>query len=272
MRHCVGLGIALLLSTGAVAQDTWFVLIDRSEVSYWVLGRLPNDMQESLKPKLQPSAQVEMVDWSAFKADPQRYVAALIVKDEYPNSNLMRGVVALLEKYPRTQFGITWTGGIAITRNDYVHTQRIYKLFREDKDEYERRKVSSDQARDPIHPENHLGPLLATQPAVDGSRLPLVLMEVETVKIRKQVCEARFPAYAQRNEVAYRDSPYASVTSEQLIEAYAEPAQRAGILRGLENDRNSTISNFQKMDAARFEKMCAELPQAIERFVKARTK
>lgn len=163
MRLCIGLLVALFAANGVLAQDAGFVVIDRTRAAYWTIARFPAEARESIESRMPSSGQVDMVDWPAFKAGPQRYLAPLVVKDEYPASNLPTGVAALLEKYPQTPFGITWTGGLAITRNDYTHAERIYKLFHERPDEYERTKVSGDQARDPIHPETHLAPLLARQ-------------------------------------------------------------------------------------------------------------
>lgn len=158
------LGIALLgllLACGAAAQEADFVVVDRGKAAYWVVARFPAASRADLQSKLKPGDPVEFVDWAAFKADPARHAGAVIVKDEYPGEQLLAGIVQLLEKYPRTPFGIAWTGGLAFTRNDYRHTERIYAVFRERPEEYEQSKVSGDRRRDPIHPANHLGPLLA---------------------------------------------------------------------------------------------------------------
>lgn len=273
MRLCMAFGMALLAATGAMAQDTGFVIVDRSRASYWVVGRFPAEDRESIKAKIASGAQMEMIELSEFKANPERHVGPLVVKDEYPGWNLLKGVLAVLERYPRTPFGLTWTGGIALTSTDYQHTERIYQLFRNRPDEYERTKVSNDLRRDPIHPANHLARLLDPQKhAAETGRLTLILMEIESVNIRKQVCNERFPAYRQQNESAYRRFPYSLITSERMIESYAEPNDRIGLLRELARDRSSTTENFQRMDDGKFEKICAEFPQAIEKLVNPKSK
>ena len=159
MRAIVALFIAAFIHANAMADDA--VVIDKSKTSYWVVYRFPGAEAESIRAKIAAEPKIEMVDWSAFKADPQTHAGAVIIKDDYPGSNLLPGVLALLEKYPKTPFGITWTGGIAFTRNDYRHAERIYRLYQERPEEYERSKVSGERSRDPIFPANHLDPLLA---------------------------------------------------------------------------------------------------------------
>lgn len=158
VRHV--LSIVLLLVTGANAQDADFVFLDRSNAAYGMLARLPGETRAAVVAKLPAGAPADLVDWAAFKADPARIVAPLVLKDEYPGANIAAGIVGLLEKYPRTPFGVTWTGGLAVTRNDYQHAERIHRLFRERPEDYEKSKVSGERRRDPIHPDNHLGPLL----------------------------------------------------------------------------------------------------------------
>ena len=159
-----GLGLALLgllLACGAAAQEEDFVVVDRGNPAYWVVARFPASSRGTLQAKLKPGDPVQLVDWPAFRTDPSHHAGGVIVKDEYPEARLLEGIVKLLDKYPQTPFGIAWTGGLAFTRNDYRHTERIYAVFRERPEEYEQSKVSGDRRRDPIHPANHLDPLLA---------------------------------------------------------------------------------------------------------------
>ncbi|MEI7614052.1 MAG: hypothetical protein WCK63_14215 [Betaproteobacteria bacterium] len=264
--------LAVLFSTKTMAQDVDSIVMDRSKEPYWVLVRVPNESLETIKSKIQPGSKVEIVSWSDFKSDPVMYVGSVIVKNEYPDSNLLKGTLALLEKFPRTPFGITWTGGIAFTYNDYRHTERIFKLYSEHPEEYERTKVSSDRRRDPIFPANHLEPLLAQKPAFDHDRLVVILMSNETIKILKQLCDEKFPPYSPQNETAYLKSPYSKIVSERAIEVYGESSKQPGLLKGLEYARNSTAADFQKMDDETLKIKCAEFPQLVEKLVKSLSK
>jgi hypothetical protein len=159
MRTLLALLIAMFMQANAMADDA--VLIDKSQAAYWVVYRFAGAEAEAIRARIAAEPKIAMVAWSAFKVDPQAHAGAVISKDEYPGSNLLPGIVALLEKYPKTPFGITWTGGLAFTRNDYRHAERIYDLYRERPEAYERSKVSGERSRDPVFPANHLDALLA---------------------------------------------------------------------------------------------------------------
>jgi len=163
MRLCVGLIVALFIANGALAQDGSFIVIYRTQASYSNILRFPAEAREPVKAAIQ-GVRAELVDWSVFKSEPQRYLAPLVIKNEYPASDLAKELVALLEGNSGLGFAVTWTGGIAVTREDRLHAERGYALFRQNPDEYERTKVSSDRARDPVHPENRLSQLRPKPP------------------------------------------------------------------------------------------------------------
>lgn len=144
----------LLLAHGALAQDARFVVMYRLHASHWNMVLLPPEARESMKRIVRPG--VDLVDWSAFKSDPQRYLAPLVVKNEYPATNLPKLVVDLLQEYSGIPIAVTWTGGIGISNGDRDHAERIYQLFRANPQEYERTKLSGDKLLDPIHPEHRL--------------------------------------------------------------------------------------------------------------------
>ena len=163
MRLCVGLIVALFIANGALAQDGGFIVIYRTQASYSNILRFPAEARESVKAAIQ-GVRAELVDWSAFKSEPQRYLAPLVIKNEYPASDLAKELLALLEGNSGLGFAVTWTGGIAVTREDRLQAERGYALFRQNPDEYERTKVSSDRARDSVHPENRLSQLQPKPP------------------------------------------------------------------------------------------------------------
>src|SRR5581483_7514530 len=120
--------MVLALARGAPAQDTRFVVLYRLQASHWNMVLLPGQARESMKQFVRPG--VDMVDWPAFKSDPQRYLAPLVVKNEYPATNLPKLVVDLLQEYSGIPIAVTWSGGIAISNADRQHAERIYQLYR----------------------------------------------------------------------------------------------------------------------------------------------
>ncbi len=152
MRARVSLVLALLLARGALAQDDRFVVRYMLQAPYWRMVLVPGAArQEFVQHVVRPG--VDLVDWTAFKSDPQRYLAPLVVKNEYPAVNVPKRVVDLLEQsgFPII---VTWTGGIASSQDDLAHAERIYQLYRTNPQEYERTKLSADALRDPIHPQH----------------------------------------------------------------------------------------------------------------------
>jgi hypothetical protein len=162
MRVLVGLIVALLMAKDALAQDAGFVIIYRLQASHWNIVRIPAESREAMKQALKPGL-VEMVDWPAFKSDPRRYLAPLVIKNEYPASDLPKLVVDVLEE-TGGPIAVTWTGGIAVSNDDRNYAKKIYQLFRENPAEYERTKLSGDEARDPLYPGRRQVRLLAGRP------------------------------------------------------------------------------------------------------------
>src|SRR5262245_49271198 len=139
-RALTGLVVALLMAGAALAQDAGSVIIFRLQASHWNIVRIPANAREAMKQVLKPG-QVDMLDWSAFRSDPRRYLAPLVVKNEYPATDLPRLVVDLLET-SGGPIAVTWTGGIGISNDDRDYVEKLYRLFRDKPDEYERTKVS----------------------------------------------------------------------------------------------------------------------------------
>ncbi len=140
-----------------------FVLVAKQEAAYTVYVGIPKDIaQEDLAEiRVKASAEegMDIISWQDFKQDIDQHVTARIVKDEYEDSQVVKGITELIQKHPGGPFGLTWNGGVAITFNDYQHTEKIYQQYQDNPDEYEQNR-KQDPRGDPIHPQNHFGPLL----------------------------------------------------------------------------------------------------------------
>jgi hypothetical protein len=136
------------------------VLIERTEVGYTVYAFLTKDMLGKIKAELSNAAKgIDLIAWETFVEKGDKYIKSQIVKDEYPESGKVAGIVELLRKFPGTPIGLTWNGGIAITRIDYEHAKRTYEQYKTDPVSYERNR-NRDPRADPVNPKGHLGPLL----------------------------------------------------------------------------------------------------------------
>jgi len=152
------LSLTLTCSPAAYSQDR--VLIDGTDQAYTVFAAIPSEKVGQVEAKLASAPkEVALVEWSQFADAASQYVGARIVRNDYPQSRTVEGVVALLRKYPGTPIGLTWNGGIAITYNDYQYAKRTYEQYKADPTAYERNRIDAPRP-DPIRPEVHLAPLL----------------------------------------------------------------------------------------------------------------
>ena len=153
-----------------------FVIISRENPAYTVfsvIAKMPPDPKkralfEKLIDKVQ-GPKVEIVDWSQFIQNADGYVIGALIKNDYPSVKLTQGFVELLkltkEEGEKGQggighpWGVTWNGGVALTRMDYNHAKNIFAVYSKNPLEYERAKIT-DRRKDPIHPNNHFLPLL----------------------------------------------------------------------------------------------------------------
>lgn len=129
-------------------HTTYFVALPKS---------LTAEQLQNLNRALAERKGAFMVSWDEFKADPKRYVQQFIRRNDYPEVDVVNGMTRLIERYAGTEFGLTWNGGLAVTQNDYKHASQTYRLFLKDSDLPKR----PEQRADPVHPSNHLEPLLA---------------------------------------------------------------------------------------------------------------
>lgn len=118
---------------------------------------LPADQFQKLKESLNERKGAYLVPWQEFSRDPPRHVRQFIRRNDYPEVDVVGGLARLLERYDGSPFGLTWNGGLALTQNDYRHAARTYAAHIQDPSSFQR----LDRKADPVHPANHLDPLLA---------------------------------------------------------------------------------------------------------------
>lgn len=96
-------------------------------------------------------AGVSLVSWAQFRANPENYITAGIVKNEYPGQLTAVGILAMLKAHPGRPIAITWNGGIATTFFDFQHAVETYEDYLEDAVGYENRR-NQGTADDPLNP------------------------------------------------------------------------------------------------------------------------
>jgi len=133
------------------AAEPTHVVVDPSDQHTTTFVGIPKALPDAefakLKESLTQRKGAYLVTWAEFKQAPQKHVAVFIRRNDYPEVDVVTGLTHLLERYDGNPFGLTWNGGLAITQNDYAHSARTFLVY-------------SDPRRDPVHPRNHLDPLL----------------------------------------------------------------------------------------------------------------
>lgn len=160
-KHVLLMALTYVLvgCTGAKAtiSGASFVLVDQNDPAYIVFAGIPKDTDErkleEIRSKISGHEKVSMVSWDQFTASVDRYVQSAVLINDYPNFQIVNGLICLLERTPGTPWGLTWNGGIALTRNDYEHAKRQYNSYKANPDEY---KAISDPRMDPVNPGGHL--------------------------------------------------------------------------------------------------------------------
>jgi hypothetical protein len=150
-----------LLSGFTLAADPGYVVIDitaRHVATFISVPKTfpPTDLQK-LNEKIAQTEGISLMSWDEFKGDPAKHIKSQIRRNDYMEVDVVRGLSQLLERYERTPFGLTWNGGLAVTGNDYQYSARSYKAFTNNPNTFSR---EADRRKDPVHPDNHIEPLL----------------------------------------------------------------------------------------------------------------
>ena len=109
------------------------------------------DEFEGIKQKVSTRETLIMLPWEQFLESINEYALSVILVNDYPDIRIVDGIVCLVASRRGTgaPWGLTWNGGIALTRNDYNHAKRTYESYRASPAAY---KPTQDPGSDPVHP------------------------------------------------------------------------------------------------------------------------
>lgn len=148
MRWTVLMGLGLLAGCGAANSD--FVVIETKEPAFTVFTPSPPNMSETLLRRIvaesAPAGKARVVPLAEFDAAVREEAGRVIERNDYPATQVVPGVICLMRRAPGP-WGITWNGGIALTRNDYDFARRSYET------------KATPAGTTPVDPRGHLGPL-----------------------------------------------------------------------------------------------------------------
>ena len=136
-----------------------FVVVDQSEPAFIVFTGIPNDIDKDqlgkIKKNVSSKKSLTMLTWQHFLGSVNGYAQSVILRNDYPDTRVVDGIVCLLASKQGTgaPWGLTWNGGIALTYNDYQHAIRTYKSYKANPTAY---RPIQDPRRDPVNPGGHL--------------------------------------------------------------------------------------------------------------------
>lgn len=136
-----------------------FVVVDRAEKAFTVFTGIPKNIDkeelERIKQKVSGRDTLIMLTWEQFLESVNEYARSVVLINDYPSIRIVDGIVCLVasRQGAGAPWGLTWNGGIALTRNDYNHARRTYELYKSNPASY---KPIRDPRRDPVNPGGHL--------------------------------------------------------------------------------------------------------------------
>jgi len=167
MPHALRLLVAVLLLSGLFARgvsaaELAEVFIDARDPAFVVVQGVAVDAPEAAKLEMRGYAaldRVEMLTWDTFRLNAQTLLGPYVVKNEYPGSRTVLGVLALVKAHPGKPFAVTWNGGLAASFQDFQYAVTTYEAFATDPDAYETKR-SAERVADPLNPDRQLQALL----------------------------------------------------------------------------------------------------------------
>ncbi|OOZ42476.1 hypothetical protein [Solemya elarraichensis gill symbiont] len=143
--------------SGQAASKASHVIVDQSEKGFIVFTGVPQETDKAMLKEYRAKAskldKVVIVSWQQFLDNIQKYFLATVLRNDYPKSKVVDGLICLVGKQPAAPCGLTWNGGIALTRMDYNHVRKTYQTYKADPDKY---KPIRNPKADPVNPKGHL--------------------------------------------------------------------------------------------------------------------
>ncbi|PHS78324.1 MAG: hypothetical protein COB59_07680 [Rhodospirillaceae bacterium] len=156
---CVAIILSVLSAHTAFAGELVEVFIDARDPAYVVIQGVSSDTPQIAWQEMESYAQldkIQMMSWLIFRKDARNILSPYVKRNDYPNTQVLMGVLTLLKKYPGRPFAVTWNGGFAASFWDYQHAAGTLETFRNDPKGY--KPLSPEE--DPVNPKNSLPELL----------------------------------------------------------------------------------------------------------------
>lgn len=138
------------------------IFIDARQPAYVVYQSVAADAPQAARDEMAGYAGlsgVTLVPWDVFRENVDRYIAAGMRINEYPQQRIALGILAVLKAHPGRPVAITWNGGIATSFFDFQHAVQAFEDFQENPVEYERKRAAGEYG-DALNPERQIRAML----------------------------------------------------------------------------------------------------------------
>ncbi len=133
-----------------------YVLVDRSDPAFVLFQGIPQEVTGQKLDQVRTRAtamNATLISWEEFRQAANDYARKVMLRNDYPQSHLVEGIICLVRAVPGVPWSITWNGGIAFTHNDYEWAKRQYKSYNQNPSRY---RPVSDPRLDPVNPAGFL--------------------------------------------------------------------------------------------------------------------
>ncbi len=128
MRRWLLAGLAMLAGCGE--PRSVFVVVEAKDPAFTVFTPAPPNMSETLLRRIVAESaepgKARVILWDELQSVAQDEAGRVIQRADYPATSYGAAIACLMRKSPGP-WGITWNGGIALTRNDYDHARRTFE-------------------------------------------------------------------------------------------------------------------------------------------------
>lgn len=150
MRRWLVVAAGLGALSGCGEPRSAFVVVEAKEPAYTVFSPAPPNMSETLLRRIVSESaepgKARVILYEDLASVAQDEAGRVIQRADYPATRYGAAIACLMRKAPGP-WGITWNGGIALTRNDFDHARRTFA------------SRPAPDPREPVSPAGQLGPL-----------------------------------------------------------------------------------------------------------------
>ena len=129
-----------------------YVFVDQSNPAYTLFLGIPEGTAPQKLAELRSQASKQsavIVQWDQFHREMNQYARTKILRNDYPQYNVVDGIMCLVHASPGAPWGLVWNGGIALTAADYARATSLFDSYQRNPTGY---RPQSDPRGDRLNP------------------------------------------------------------------------------------------------------------------------